>query len=223
MLRRSPAPSCSGLPPRSWPWPRLRTSPTFSSRCATKTVPSGRSTPGQSRPVTCRSAGGSTRDLTDRQVRGEALELARRRTEVRGRPGGRVPLLRELPSPIVISRRTDATGATARCLPRRDARVIEGGVRPRPGDPVDLYATFDPQTVGADVEPTLTIAHGVPGHRGRPRDRVGLGDAGARDRCHRPRHPDEAKRLAFATAAGTLRARHRPTRGCRPVTDTLPA
>ncbi len=81
--------------------------------------------------------------------------------------------------------------------------VIEGGVRPRPGDPVDLYATFDPQTVGADVEPTLTIAHGVPVTAVDRDDGSVSSDQGAIGVTVLVT-PDEAKRLAFATAAGTL-------------------
>jgi Flp pilus assembly protein CpaB len=87
---------------------------------------------------------------------------------------------------------------------RRAMRVaIEGGVRPRPGDPVDLYATFDPQTVGADVEPTLTVAHAVP-VVAVDVDPAAAGSEGATVGVTVLVRPDEARRLAFATAAGTL-------------------
>jgi Flp pilus assembly protein CpaB len=82
--------------------------------------------------------------------------------------------------------------------------VIAGGVRPRPGDPVDLYATFDPQTLGEDVEPTLTIAHAVPVIAVDRDDGAGVVAGGAAIGVTVLVSPDEAKRLAFATAAGTL-------------------
>ncbi len=75
--------------------------------------------------------------------------------------------------------------------------VVEGAVRPRPGDPVDVYATFDPQTVGRDVEPTLTVAHAVPVVAVDRDDAAAIGVTVLVT-------PAEAKRLAFATAAGTL-------------------
>jgi Flp pilus assembly protein CpaB len=82
--------------------------------------------------------------------------------------------------------------------------VIEGGVRPRPGDPVDIYATFDPQTVGADAEPTLTVAHAVPVLAVDHDDGIGTDGHGASIGVTVLVSPDQARRLAFATAAGTL-------------------
>jgi Flp pilus assembly protein CpaB len=80
--------------------------------------------------------------------------------------------------------------------------AIDGAVQPRPGDPVDLYATFDPQTIGADVEPTLTVARGVPVVGVDRTDAAG--EQGATVGVTVLVTPDEARRLAFATAAGTL-------------------
>ena len=149
----------------------------------------------------------AARDLTDRRVRGEAQEpgaLTAPRSAV-----GRVVAVPLLRGGVVTDRHLAAHRRNGRdgTVPagRRAMRVvIEGGVRPRPGDPVDLYATFDPQTVGADVEPTLTIAHGVPVTAVDREDRSVSDNAGAAIGVTVLVTPDEAKRLAFATAAGTL-------------------
>ncbi len=82
--------------------------------------------------------------------------------------------------------------------------VIEGGVRPHAGDPVDIYATFDPQTVGDDAEPTLTVAGAVPVIAVDTDDGTNVDGHGAAIGVTVLVSPDEAKRLAFATAAGTL-------------------
>jgi FMN phosphatase YigB (HAD superfamily) len=79
----------------------------------------------------------------------------------------------------------------------------EVGMRkPDAGDPVDIYATFDPQTVGDGVEPTLTVADAVPvlatdhsSGTGSASDAIGVTVLVT---------PTQAKRLAFAQAAGTL-------------------
>ncbi len=147
------------------------------------------------------------RDLTDRRVRGDGQEPGAL-TEP-SRAVGRVVAVPLLRGAVVTDRhlaahRRDGRDGTVPAGRRAMRVVIEGGVRPRPGDPVDLYATFDPQTVGADVEPTLTIAHGVPV---TAVDREGAsvsGDAGAAIGVTVLVTPDEAKRLAFASAAGTL-------------------
>jgi len=139
-------------------------------------------------------------DLTDRQVRGDrgAVDALTRP----GRAVGRVVAVPLLRGAVVTDRHLATT--------RRDGRdgsvppglrsmrvVIEGGVRPQPGDPVDIYATFDPQTIGSDVEPTLTVAHAVPVVAV---DRTDATTTGVTVLVT----PGEAKRLAFATAAGTL-------------------
>ena len=146
-------------------------------------------------------------DLADRKVRGDSEEpdaLTRRATAV-GRVVA-VPLLRG----AVVSRRHLAAH-------RRDGRdgtvpeglrsmrvIIEGGVRPKPGDPVDLYATFDPQTVGDDVEPTLTVAHAVPVIAVDNGDATRVGEHGASIGVTVLVSPDQAVRLAFSAAVGTL-------------------
>lgn len=145
-------------------------------------------------------------DLADRRVRGESGE-PRALTRPSAAVGHvvSVPLLR---GAVVTGRHLAAHGRDGRdgTVPagRRAMRVvIEGGVRPRPGDPVDLYATFDPQTIGADVEPTLTVAHGVP-VVAVDHDEGSAGEQGAAIGVTVIVSLDEAKRLAFATAAGTL-------------------
>ena len=139
-------------------------------------------------------------DLTDREVRGDA--------EAAGTVSGpdaavgrvvAVPLLRGavLTDRHLVAQRRDGRDGTVPAGLRSMRVVIEGGVQPRPGDPVDIYATFDPQTVGSDVEPTLTVAHAVPVVAVDRDDAATLGVTVLVT-------PDEAKRLAFATAAGTL-------------------
>jgi len=147
------------------------------------------------------------RDLTDRQVRGEGGEPG----AVTGPAGviGRVVAVPLLRGAVVTGRhlaahRRDGRDGTVPAGRRSMRVVIEGGVRPRPGDPVDLYATFDPQTIGQDVEPTLTIAHAVPVIAVDRANGSAVGESGAAIGVTVLVTPDEAKRLAFATAAGTL-------------------
>jgi Flp pilus assembly protein CpaB len=109
-----------------------------------------------------------------------------------------VPLLR---GAVVTDRhlaahRRDGNDGTVPAGRRSMRIIVEDGVRPRPGDPVDIYATFDPQTVGADVEPTLTVARAVPV--------VAVDRTDAAIGVTVLVTPEGAKRLAFATAAGTL-------------------
>lgn len=143
-------------------------------------------------------------DLAERRVRGD------RPAGALADPGDavgevvRVPVLRGTPVTarhLTTGRRDGRDGTVPAGL--RSMRIeVEGAVRPRAGDPVDVYATFDPQTVGSDVEPTLTVAAAVP---------VVATDAGAASTGGAATvgitvlvTPVEAKRLAFATAAGTL-------------------
>ena len=146
-------------------------------------------------------------DLADRHVRGEAEapEAVTRRSDALGHVVA-VPLLR---GAVVTHRnlaahRRDGRDATVPAGLRSMRVVIEGGVRPRPGDPVDIYATFDPQTVGADAEPTLTVAHAVPVTAVDTDDGTNADGHGASIGVTVLVSQDEAKRLAFATAAGTL-------------------
>jgi Flp pilus assembly protein CpaB len=146
-------------------------------------------------------------DLLDRHVRGEAPtpETVTRRAVAVGRIVA-VPLLRGsivTDRHLAAHRRDGRDGAVPNGL-RSMRVVIEGGVRPHPGDPVDLYATFDPQTVGADVEPTLTVARAVPVVAVDTDDSGVPGEHGASIGVTVLVSPDEAKRLAFAVAVGTL-------------------
>jgi Flp pilus assembly protein CpaB len=161
----------------------------------------------------------SARDLTDRRVRGESGEPG-----AIGAPSaaiGRVVAVPLLRGAVVTSRhlaahRRDGRDGTVPAGRRAMRVVIEGGVRPRPGDPVDLYATFDPQTVGADVEPTLTVAHGVPVTAVDSDDGSISSEQGAIGVTVLVT-PDEAKRLAFATAAGTLALAIAPPEAATPA------
>jgi Flp pilus assembly protein CpaB len=146
-------------------------------------------------------------DLADRHVRGETAgvgSLTSRASAV-----GRVVAVPLLRGAVVTHRNLAAHGRDGRdgTVPAglRSMRVvIEGGVRPRPGDPVDIYATFDPQTVGEDTEPTLTVAHAVPVIAVDTDDGTSADGHSASIGVTVLVSPDEAKRLAFATAAGTL-------------------
>jgi Flp pilus assembly protein CpaB len=99
--------------------------------------------------------------------------------------------------------------------------AVDGAIRPRPGDAVDIYVTFATDAVPADADPTLTVAAGVPVvsvDRGEGGDLGGPGAGDAGDVADAPsgssRGPTvgvtvlvtepEARRLAFATATGTL-------------------
>ena len=144
-------------------------------------------------------------DLGTRRVRGTVGEpgaLSRPEPAV-----GRVVAVPLLRGAVVTDRhlaraRRDGRDGVVPAGQRAMRVAIEGGVRPRPGDPVDLYATFDPQTVGKDVEPTLTVAHAVPVVAVDVDPAVG--NDGATVGVTVLVRPDEARRLAFATAAGTL-------------------
>jgi pilus assembly protein CpaB len=146
-------------------------------------------------------------DVADRRVRGESLEPG----SVASRAGavGRVVAVPLLRGAVVTRRnlaahRRDGRDGTVPAGLRSMRVVIEGGVRPHTGDPVDIYATFDPQTVGDDAEPTLTVAHAVPVIAVDSDDGSTADGHGASIGVTVLVSPDEARRLAFATAAGTL-------------------
>ncbi|MBM3675695.1 MAG: Flp pilus assembly protein CpaB [Actinobacteria bacterium] len=134
-------------------------------------------------------------DLRVRRVRGDAAGPG-----ALGRPHAlvgavvRVPLLR---GAVVTDRHlADAErGPTSAVVPSglRAMRILlDRGTRPRPGDVVDVYATFDPQVVGEDAEPTLTVAPAAAV--------VAVDDEGVTVLVT----PEQAKRLAFSVAAGTV-------------------
>lgn len=82
--------------------------------------------------------------------------------------------------------------------------VVADGLRPRPGDVVDVYVTFPANSVPADIDPTLTVA-----------ERVGViavdDPHGGDDAAHAEQvgvtllvPAEDAKRLAYAAATGTV-------------------
>lgn len=158
-------------------------------------------------------------DLADRHVRAETDPPG-----VVTRPGaavGRVvavPLLRGAVVTVrhLAAHRRDGRDGTVPVGQRSMRVVIEGGVEPRAGDPVDIYATFDPQTVGDDVEPTLTVARAVPVIAVDRDEAGGPVDPGAAIGVTVLVTPDEARRLAFATAAGTLAIAIAPPEAAHP-------
>jgi Flp pilus assembly protein CpaB len=145
-------------------------------------------------------------DVGTRRVRGETGEpgALRQREAAVGRTVA-VPLLRDavVTTRHLASRHRDGRDRVVPAGLRAMRVTIDGGVRPRPGDPVDLYATFDAQMIGADVEPTLTVARGVP-VLAVDHDDATAGSGGSAVGVTVLVTPDEARRLAFAAAGGTL-------------------
>ena len=112
----------------------------------------------------------------------------------------RVPLLRDA---TITARHLTASrrGSLGDAIPagRRAVRlVVEHGVRPQPGDLVDVLATFDPQTLGDGEDPTILIAPAVPVVTAETTDAA---DTVAVTVVVTPR---QAGRLAFSAAAGTI-------------------
>ncbi len=75
----------------------------------------------------------------------------------------KVPVLKGLPvvrGNLVDRRRTGRDGVVPAGM--RAVQVsAEGSLRPRPGEIVDVLVTFDPTRIGADIEPTMTVASGA--------------------------------------------------------------
>jgi Flp pilus assembly protein CpaB len=143
-------------------------------------------------------------DLATRELRGDAGEAALGfRDAALGRTVA-VPLLRGavVTRRHLASRRRDGADGVVPPGHRAMRVTVEGAVEPRPGDPVDLYATFDPQAIGGDAEPTLTVARAVPVLAAERAD--GTGSGGATVAVTVLVTAEQAPRLAFATAAGTL-------------------
>ena len=83
---------------------------------------------------------------------------------------------------------------------RRAVRlVVEHGLRPDVGDLVDVLATFDPQTLGDDGDPTIVVAPAV-----TVLAVDAAGDAGDSVAVTVLVSPRQSTRLAFAAAAGTI-------------------
>jgi Flp pilus assembly protein CpaB len=140
-------------------------------------------------------------DLDHRRIRGEAPERDALTEQAATGRVVRVPLLR---GATVTARHVTATGrdGLGGVVPdgRRVVRlVVEHGLRPRPGDLVDVLATFDPQILGDDGDPTIVVAPAVPVVGVEPvRD---TGDSVAVTVLVTPR---QSTRLAFAAAAATV-------------------
>jgi Flp pilus assembly protein CpaB len=104
-------------------------------------------------------------DLATRRVRGEApaAGAVTRPADATGRVVA-VPVLRGSPVAVrhLAPEHRDGRAGVVPAGRRAMRIVVESGPRAAPGDLVDVYATFDPQVVGADAEPTLTVARAVP-------------------------------------------------------------
>jgi Flp pilus assembly protein CpaB len=142
-------------------------------------------------------------DLAARHLRGDVTDALTHAASAVGEVV-RVPLLRGalVTARHLAPKRRDGRDGTVPAGLRSMRVEVEGGVQPDPGDPVDIYATFDPQTVGEGVEPTLTVADAVPvlATDHTPGSTGASGALGVTVLVT----PPQAKRLAFAAAAGTL-------------------
>jgi Flp pilus assembly protein CpaB len=154
-------------------------------------------------------------DLGARHLRGDVADALTRPATAVGEVV-RVPLLRGalVTARHLAAKQRDGRDGTVPAGLRSMRVVVEDGVQPQPGDPVDIYATFDPQTVGDGVEPTLTVADAVPV---LATDHAS-GTAGASDAIGVTVlvTPTQAKRLAFASAAGTIAIAVAPPEATRP-------
>jgi Flp pilus assembly protein CpaB len=143
-------------------------------------------------------------DVAERRIRGEAP--APGALTDRDRAVGMVvvvPVLRgtELTDRHVTARDRAGDDGVVPDGERAMRVVIEGGTRPRVGDQVDLYASFDPQVIG-DGDPTVTVASGVPVLA--VDDDAASGDHGPAIGVTVLVSEAAAKRLAFAQSAGQL-------------------
>ncbi len=153
-------------------------------------------------------------DLTVSKLRGEApaTDTVRVTASAVGRVV-RVPMLR---GALVTTRHLSATrrsglGDVVPNGQRAVRLVIEHGLRPTAGDLVDVYATFDPQTLGDNLDPTVLVAPAVMVIAVDPTgdstgDSTGTGTGAAGDTVGITVlvSPHQASRLAFSTASGTL-------------------
>ncbi len=138
-------------------------------------------------------------DLTVRRVRGDIPPGLADATQAVGRIV-RVPLLAGAP----VSKRhlvARDRGPTSGVLPagmRAIRVVIEHGPQPAVGDVVDLLATFDPQILGSDDDPTIVVAAAVPVLKvdpPDPQDSVAITVMVS---------PHQSRRIAFSTTAGVM-------------------
>jgi pilus assembly protein CpaB len=141
-------------------------------------------------------------DLTTRRLRGEAPApdaLTRPSTAV-----GRIVRSTLLRGDVVTARHLTRPGrpTLGGVVPaghRAVRLVIEHGLRPTVGDLVDVFATFDPATLGDGGDPTVLVAPAVPvlavDAPVAGGDTVGITVIVT---------PTEASRLAFSASTGTL-------------------
>ena len=140
-------------------------------------------------------------DVTRRRIRGEAPERDALTEEQAVGRVVRVPVLRgaTVTARHVTATTRDGLGGVVPVGERAVRLVVEHGLRPRPGDLVDVLATFDPETLGDSGDPTILLAPAVPV--------VGVdrpADGGDTVAVTVLVTPHQAARLAFATAAGTI-------------------
>jgi len=140
-------------------------------------------------------------DVGARRIRGEAPEAdALTAREVVGRVV-RVPLLRgaTITARHVAASRRDGLGGVVPAGRRAVRLVVEHGLRPAVGDVIDVLATFDPQTLGDDGDPTIVVAPAVTVLAVDT-----AGDTGDSVAVTVLVSPHESTRLAFATATGSI-------------------
>lgn len=149
-------------------------------------------------------------DVTTVRLRGQALPA-----RSLGRPEdalGRVVSVPVVRGSIVTERNLAARTRDGRdgVVPpgRRAMRiVVSDGLQPRAGDVVDVYVTFATNAVPESVDPTLTVASHVPVVDVDGAGETTDGDTGARAQRIGVTllvPADDAKRLAFAAATGTI-------------------
>ena len=140
-------------------------------------------------------------DVGERRIRGEAPEAdALTARDAVGRIV-RVPLLRgaTVTGRHVAVARRDGLGGVVPAGRRAVRLVVEHGLRPRVGDLVDVLATFDPQTLGDDGDPTIVVAPAV-----AVLAVDAAADSGDSVAVTVLVSPEQSTRLAFAAAAGTI-------------------
>jgi Flp pilus assembly protein CpaB len=141
-------------------------------------------------------------DVATREIRGDAPapDAATAIADVIGRVI-RVPVLRDttITARHLTASRRDSLGDAIPDGRRAVRLVVEHGLRPDPGDLVDVLATFDPQTLGDRGDPTIVVAPAVTVLAVDTED-----DAGDSIAVTVLVTPRQSTRLAFAAAAGTI-------------------
>jgi Flp pilus assembly protein CpaB len=154
-------------------------------------------------------------DLATRRVRGEAPAEGAL-TDPRAARGRVMAVAVLRGSPVtdrhLAPRHRDGRDGVVPAGRRAMRVVLEASTRATVGDLVDLYATFDPQVVGDDAEPTLTVARAVPVIAVDEPEAAAEGGALGLTVLVTP---EEARRLAFASATGVLAAAVAPPEAAR--------